>query len=238
MKTVTRPKVPVTTKLASTATTSSTPVTTKLGSNATTSSTRGGKTSGYVTETVIDLADNSDEDVEDEAAAQNALIYKFFDPLPNGYYHCHGCQKPFSSKVGNGNLHKHQQKCPGLGTAIKMDKPGITNQNKRSYAARQEQKEQATLDTKTLAVMPSFTQKGMNARFLYWMVSTNQPFMAVQHESFRTMVKFSNPSFNVPCNNTVKNHMKKCYDVSKQRLDDMLQGHGDCHSLRSRRVDG
>jgi hypothetical protein len=168
-----------------------------------------------------ELAD--EEEGLDEAAKQNAMIYKFFDTLEDDYYLCHGCQKSYSARGNNGNLHKHQRICKGLNTAIETGKEGITQANRNFAAERKQKKKQATLDTENLQVRPVFSQKGMNAHLVHWLISTNQPFLAVQHASFRTMVRFSNPNFTIPSRNTMANYTKKLYNLAKERLDVTLR---------------
>ena len=59
--------------------------------------------------------------------------------------------------------------------------------------------------------------------FIEFLIDNNQPFNIVTNEAFRNFLKALNPSFNIPCENTIQMLLETAYQYTEQKLKNLLE---------------
>jgi hypothetical protein len=59
--------------------------------------------------------------------------------------------------------------------------------------------------------------------FIEFLIDNNQPFNLVTNEAFRKFLSALNPSFQVPCENTIQVSLEMSYQYTEQKLKDLLE---------------
>jgi hypothetical protein len=68
-----------------------------------------------------------------------------------------------------------------------------------------------------------FTEQTFRGQLAKWIITTDQPFTAVEAPAFKQLIKLCNPNAQIPSAGTVKNDIMKDYDEMKSRIRILLQ---------------
>jgi hypothetical protein len=68
-----------------------------------------------------------------------------------------------------------------------------------------------------------FTEKTFRDYLKEWIITTDQPFTAVEHPSFQKMIKLCNADAKVPSATTVKNDIMNDFDHERGNIRTLLQ---------------
>src|SRR6266542_1073422 len=66
-------------------------------------------------------------------------------------------------------------------------------------------------------------QKILVQLFVEFLIDNNQPFNLVTNEAFRKFLNALNPSFNIPCENTIQTLLESSYQYIEQKLKILLE---------------
>ena len=69
----------------------------------------------------------------------------------------------------------------------------------------------------------AFTEQAFREHLVKWVISTNQPFTAVEASSFQQLIKLCNGSAHIPSASTIKNDIMKDFDQEKAKIHALLQ---------------
>ena len=69
----------------------------------------------------------------------------------------------------------------------------------------------------------AFTEQNFRGQLSKWIISTDQPFNAVEAPSFQQLIKLCNTSAPIPSATTVKNDIKKDFDEQRGKIITLLQ---------------
>jgi hypothetical protein len=69
----------------------------------------------------------------------------------------------------------------------------------------------------------AFTEQNFRDYLTKWIISTDQPFNAVEAPTFQQLIKLCNADARIPSATTVKNDIMKLFDEQRKKITDLLQ---------------
>ena len=76
---------------------------------------------------------------------------------------------------------------------------------------------------KIMVFKVAFTEQSFRNQLTKWIVTTDQPFTAVEAPAFQELIKLCNASAQIPSAGTVKNNIMKDFDEKKAKIQILLQ---------------